>query len=90
MWNLSPGQGVWALELGFGRKAAYPLLGGVVQGPKGMQHAVILEIRLLDVKMLVRVNLIKKFGQGEPSLREVLIAVLEEIERQREEPVTKR
>ncbi len=40
--------------------------------------------------MYVSVSLIKKLEQVEPSLREVLIAVLEEIERQREETVTKR
>ncbi|MGQ9858768.1 MAG: hypothetical protein ACUVS3_08775, partial [Thermodesulfobacteriota bacterium] len=39
--------------------------------------------------MLVSVSLIKKLEQVEPGLREVLIAVLEEIERQREETVTK-
>ncbi|MGQ9858766.1 MAG: chordopoxvirus fusion protein [Thermodesulfobacteriota bacterium] len=39
--------------------------------------------------MLISVNLVKKLEQIEPALREVLIAVLEEIERQREETVTK-
>ena len=39
--------------------------------------------------MLVSVSLIKKLEQLEPGLREVLVAVLEEIERQREETVTK-
>ncbi len=40
--------------------------------------------------MGVSVSLIKKLEQVEPYLREVLIAVLEEMERQREETVTKR
>ena len=40
--------------------------------------------------MPVSVSLIKKLEQVEPGLREILIAVLEEMERQREETVTKR
>jgi hypothetical protein len=40
--------------------------------------------------MGVSVSLIRKLEQVEPFLREVLIAVLEEIERQREETVTKK
>ncbi len=40
--------------------------------------------------MSVSVSLIRKLEQVEPGLREVLLAVLEEIDRQREETVTKR
>ena len=38
---------------------------------------------------IISVNLFKKLETVEPSLREVLLAILEEIERQQKERVTK-